>query len=102
MTLRDRIRNEYIRGSLKISPLSLKVKEARLRWYGHLRRRDEDHPARKMMEMEPPGRRRRGRPKLRWLDCVRRDSNELGIDQDLALNRSAWKRAIKDHCSDPR
>ena len=35
VTLKDRVRNEYIRGSLKIAPISTKVKETRLRWYGY-------------------------------------------------------------------
>ena len=102
VTRRDRIRNEFIRGSLKIAPISTKVKESRLRWYGHLRRRPEDHPTRRMMELDPPGPRKRGRPKLRWLDCVRRDMRMMNLTDEIALNRNAWKRKIQDHCSDPK
>ena len=86
MTLKDRIRNEHIRGSLKIASISIKVKEARMRWYGHVRRRGEEDPARRMMEMDPPGARRRGRPKMRWLDCVRRDMRIMNLDDELALD----------------
>ena len=53
ITRRDRIRNECIRGTVKVIEISKKIQESRLRWYGHLRRRvGEDHVGRKVMEME--------------------------------------------------
>ena len=73
----DRIRNEYIRGSMKVKAISQKVKESRLRWYGHVKRREPEHPTRRVMEMNPPGRRRLGRPALRWKDCIARDMREV-------------------------
>ncbi|KAK3522456.1 hypothetical protein QTP86_011802 [Hemibagrus guttatus] len=36
----DRIRNEYIRGTAHVGRLGDKVKEARLRWFGHVQRRE--------------------------------------------------------------
>ena len=36
---KDKIRNEYIRGSAKVTEVSKKVQEARLRWFGYLLRR---------------------------------------------------------------
>ena len=41
------------------------VREARLRWFGCIGRR--------MLEMELPGRRKRERPKRRFLDVVKED-----------------------------
>ncbi|XP_064112018.1 collagen alpha-1(III) chain-like [Macrobrachium nipponense] len=55
LTRKDKVRNEHVRGTLKIAPASNKVKESRLRWYGHIKRREEDQPIRKMMEMGLPG-----------------------------------------------
>ena len=43
VTRKDRIRNKYIRGSLKVGPISEKIREARLRWYGHVRRRSIEY-----------------------------------------------------------
>ncbi|XP_037789460.1 uncharacterized protein LOC119584914 [Penaeus monodon] len=40
----DCVRNNYIRGSLKVTEISKNVQESRLRWHGHLLRRNEDHP----------------------------------------------------------
>ncbi|KAK3523729.1 hypothetical protein QTP70_009259 [Hemibagrus guttatus] len=41
VTRLDRIRNEYIRGTAHVGCLGDKVREARLRWFGHVQRRDK-------------------------------------------------------------
>ncbi|KAK3559316.1 hypothetical protein QTP86_012722 [Hemibagrus guttatus] len=38
VTRLDRIRNEYIRGTAHVGRLGDKVREARLRWFGHVQR----------------------------------------------------------------
>ncbi|KAK3563874.1 hypothetical protein QTP86_004818 [Hemibagrus guttatus] len=43
VTRLDRIRNEYIRGTAHVGRLGDKVREARLRWFGHVQRRDKTH-----------------------------------------------------------
>ena len=40
MTRKDKIRNEYVRGTAKIAKLGDKLRDARLRWYGHVKRRE--------------------------------------------------------------
>ena len=96
VTREDRIRNEYIRGSTKVLEISRKAQEGRLRWYGHILRREEEHVGRRTMEMEVRGRRRRGRPKKRWIDCVREDLRAKGIDETDADNRAEWRRLIRN------
>ena len=68
VTRRDKIRNEVIRGTSKVREISDKIQESRLRWYGHVMRRDEQYIGRRVMEMDIQGRRGRGRPKRRWMD----------------------------------
>ena len=41
VTRKDKIRNEYVRGTAKIEKLEDKLRNARLRWYGHVKRREE-------------------------------------------------------------
>ena len=101
ITRQDRVRNDYVRGSLKVAPISMKVKETRLRWFGHVMRREANHPTRRTLEMEPPGRRRRGRPALRWKDCVARDMRELGVEEDWR-DRNGWRKMLQSHFSDPK
>ena len=63
VTRKDKIRNEYIRGTVKVEWLGMKMREGRLRWYGYVMRRDKEYVGRKMMEMELPEKRTRGKPK---------------------------------------
>ncbi|KAK3545937.1 hypothetical protein QTP70_016961, partial [Hemibagrus guttatus] len=44
VTRLDRIRNEYIRGTAHVGRLGEKVREARLRWFGHVQRRESFSP----------------------------------------------------------
>ncbi|KAK3522431.1 hypothetical protein QTP86_010638 [Hemibagrus guttatus] len=63
VTRLDRIRNEYFRGTAHVGRLGDKVREARLRWFGHVQRRESEYIGRRMLDMGLPGRRQRGRPK---------------------------------------
>ena len=54
---KDKIGNEYIRGTVKVERLGMKMGEGRLRWYGHVMRRDQEYVGRKMMEIELPEKR---------------------------------------------
>ena len=44
-------------------------------------RRDQEYVGRKIMEMELPGKRRRGGPKRRFLDVVKEDMKEVGVKE---------------------
>ncbi|KAK3523732.1 hypothetical protein QTP70_009253 [Hemibagrus guttatus] len=48
VTRLDRIRNEYIRGTAHVGRLGDKVREARLRWFGHVQRRESEYIGRRM------------------------------------------------------
>ncbi|XP_068247984.1 uncharacterized protein [Palaemon carinicauda] len=56
-----------------VEKLSDRIQESRLRWYGHVMRRDEQYIGRIVIEVEVQGTRRRGRPKRRWVDCIQDD-----------------------------
>uniref|UniRef100_A0A7N6BLF9 Cell adhesion molecule L1-like b n=1 Tax=Anabas testudineus TaxID=64144 RepID=A0A7N6BLF9_ANATE len=68
VTRLDRIRNKHIRGTAHVACVSNKVREARLRWFGHVQRRHSECIGRRMLEMELPDRRARGRPRRRYMD----------------------------------
>ena len=51
------------------------------------------------MSMEVDGRRKRGRPKQRWMDVVRKDMKEAELDENDALDRNLWRCGI--HYSNP-
>ena len=56
VTKKDKIRNEHVRGSVKVAPVAEKITENRLKLYGHVRRRKEGHGLRTMTDAPVPGR----------------------------------------------
>ena len=85
VTRKDKIRNEYVRGTAKIAKLADKLRNARLRWYRHVKKREEDYVGKKMIEMAVPGIRKRGRPRRRWMDLVREDMEKVGAREKTKL-----------------
>jgi hypothetical protein len=51
----DRIRKEYIRGSLKVTPVFEKMRSNKLAWYRHVIQRDENHITKRVMTMNVDG-----------------------------------------------
>ena len=98
VTRKDKIRNEYVRGTAKIAKLGDKLWNARLRWYGHVKRRKKNYVGKRMMEMAVPGKRKRGRPRRRWMDLVREDMEGVGAREGDEVDRVKWR--ILSHCGD--
>ena len=67
VTRMDKIRNEYIRGTVQVGRFGEKTREARPRWYGHVLRKGDGYIGR-LLRMELPGKRKRGRSKRRFMD----------------------------------
>ncbi|KAJ8704761.1 hypothetical protein PYW08_012081 [Mythimna loreyi] len=88
VTRMDKVRNEYIRESLKVAPETEKLKGNRLSWYGHVKRRDEKHVTKKAMRINVDGWRGRGRPKKIWMDCVRSDMKERGVSDSVTGDKT--------------
>ncbi|KAK3552498.1 hypothetical protein QTP86_012369 [Hemibagrus guttatus] len=99
VTRLDRIRNEYIRGTAHVGRLGDKVREARLRWFGHVQRRESEYIGRRMLDMELPGRRQRGRPKRRYMDGINEDMKLVGASVEDAEDRDRWREMIR--CGNP-
>ncbi|GKA51141.1 retrovirus-related pol polyprotein LINE-1 [Tanacetum coccineum] len=70
-TLLDMILNGVYRAQLEAEMIINKMREGRLRWSGHVRRRPQSAPVRRVEALVVDGLRRRGRPKLRWEDRVK-------------------------------
>ena len=52
VTKLDRIRNERIRGTTEVGEISKKVQESRLKWYGHVLRREDECVGKRVMGMD--------------------------------------------------
>ena len=92
---RDHMRNEEIRRILHLSPIDEVMRSGRLRWFGHVQRRDATNVTRRVMELAIPGTRRRGRPKKTWHQQMKEDMAGVGVTQDVALDRKEWRRRTR-------
>ena len=79
----------------------------RLRWFGHLQRMDKNSWPRKIESFIAPGPRPTGRPRKRWLDCIKADLKHTNLRPEHASNRQLWCSKIHpgirhDDTSNPR
>ena len=73
----------------------------RLRWIGHVRRMQDGRiPKDVMFGQLKEGKRRRGRPKLRHKDVIKRDLNKIKIDHTKWENEAADRKVWKSHCKE--
>ena len=68
----EKTRTEEIRSSAGVANISEKLREARLRWLGHVDRKTEEDVAMRTWKMDVSGLRKIRRPKLRWSEVVRK------------------------------
>ena len=75
-------------------PIVDQVTKRRLSWYGHIKRRKPEDMTRTVLGMEMPGKRPRGRPRIRWMDNIRRDMRLHGLDESMPEDRKVWSTMV--------
>jgi hypothetical protein len=64
------------------------VKVRKLEWTGHVVRMSDDRTVKKVFVGKPDGKRKAGRPRLRWLDCIEIDLKSMGVER--------WRKKAED------
>ena len=80
----------------------LEIKRRRLRWLGHVLRMPGDNIPKVAQRWTPPGKRKRGRPKMTWRQTVMAELREMGLSwgeaQASAKDRTLWRKIVVALC----
>lgn len=74
------------------------VRQSRLRWYGHVMRRDVTCGIRRVLDVDIAGVVGQGRPRLEWKKEVEKDMSKLGLLSEDVLDRPKWRGRVKGFC----
>lgn len=81
-------------GSVKAVPITEKLRETQLRWFGHVKR-SEACRGNRALNLEVDGNRRVGRPRTIWMDIIQKDLISCRVSEELAQDRLEWRRTQK-------
>jgi hypothetical protein len=74
------------------------VKARRISWIGHVERMEDSRMPKRVTREKIYTRRKKGRPKVRWLDDVQEDLREMEIEgwRRKAQDRDQWRRIAQE------
>ncbi|KAK4882770.1 hypothetical protein RN001_003028 [Aquatica leii] len=90
--------NFEIRDQMKGEDIVNYIKSQRIKWLGHVMRKDKTKTIRIVTEWKPTENRKRGKPKIRWIDDVVDDLKTLEIKnwKVKCHNRTEWSRIAEE------
>ena len=94
VSLKDRVSSVDLYSRLGIDGVEEVVRGGRLRWFGHLERKDSDDWVSTCRDFEVMGAKSRGRGRKTWGECLRQDLKDYGLKKEWAHDRAEWKRLI--------
>jgi hypothetical protein len=94
VSLKDRVPIEELRRRLDIESISELVRRARLRWFGHVERKEQDDWVSACRNVLVEGDKGKGRGRKTWKECVVKDMKDLGLRREDAQDRVKWRNGI--------
>jgi hypothetical protein len=96
VTLSDKVPSDELRARLGIESISRVVTSGRLRWFGHVERKEEGDWVKDCTEMKVAGESGKGRPRKTWNECVKGDLKRLRLDVKDVEDRDGWRSLVRD------
>ena len=101
VSLKDRKRSEDLYSLLGVQSLAKMVRHGRLRWFGYVERKNGDDWVSACRNVVVAGVRCVGRGRKTWRECVKEDTDELGLHPEWAVFRDVWRGLISGQTSNP-
>jgi hypothetical protein len=101
VTLKNRNSSVELNQRLRIDKVSDVIRRNRLRWFGHVERKDDNDWVKACQRMVVTGERGRGRGKKTWRECVTDDMKALNLEECDLQDRLKWRKGIWEKPSDP-
>ena len=101
VSLKDRKQSEDLYSLLGIQNVAKVVRYGRLRWFGHVERKNGDDWVSACRNVVVAGVRCVGRGRKTWRECVKEDTDELGLHQEWAVFKDVWRGLISGQTSNP-
>ena len=94
--LSDKKASAELLSRLDIESVSVVVRRGRLRWFGHVERKQPDDwvSACRHIVVESVNGRGRGRPRKTWRECVEEDMSKLKLCVKDTQDRAVWRSGI--------
>ncbi|KAI4464161.1 hypothetical protein MML48_3g00008977 [Holotrichia oblita] len=85
--------NEELQRELKGKDIVQEINQQRIKWFGYVWRSGEESVIKLLVEWKPGGKKRRGRPRSKWLEEVVEDVRGAGVSnwQEKTKDRKRWK-----------
>jgi hypothetical protein len=93
-----KLHNEELHNFYSLASIIRIIKSRRMRWAGHVARMGEKRNVYRLLVRKPEGRRPLGRPRRRWIDNIKMDLLEIGVNvvdwTGLAQDRYRWRALV--------
>ena len=99
----DKVSNTTLWKTTKQLPIENEIMKRKWRWKGHTLRKPPESITRQAITWNPPGKRRRGRPRNTWQRDMEKETKEIKYTrremERMATDRNRWRSLVDGLCS---